>query len=74
MNLKYSWITGEPDLHDMLHDDVVMAVMRRDGVSRQDLHDLLGRVRSRLNHGHGTTVPHRSLPRPANDALPLSRS
>ncbi|MCZ7597149.1 MAG: hypothetical protein M5U09_04475 [Gammaproteobacteria bacterium] len=41
---------------DMLHDDVVVAVMRRDGVGRQDLNDLLrARAGIRLNHGHGTT-------------------
>ncbi len=68
MHLKYRWIAGEPDLHEMLHDEVVVAVMRRDGVSREELHHLITDVRNRLN-GHDAGVRHRRLPTPANDTV-----
>ncbi|GIK96601.1 MAG: hypothetical protein BroJett029_08100 [Alphaproteobacteria bacterium] len=67
---KYRWIAGEPDLHDMLHDDVVVAVMRRDGVSREELRHLITDVRNRLN-GHDAGIRNGGLPRPANDTVPL---
>lgn len=52
MNAKYLWITGEPDLNDLLHDDVLRAVMERDGVTHQDLDALIARVQRRLNRKH----------------------
>lgn len=63
MTPRYQWTTGEPELHDILHDDVLQAVMRRDGVSRQDLDALIDVVQRRLQRT--TSRPH--LPRPAND-------
>jgi methyl coenzyme M reductase subunit C len=66
MTLRYRWTTGEPDLTEVLHDDVVLAVMRRDGVSRQDLNELIRRVQRRLH----VAAPDARLPVPANDSTP----
>jgi hypothetical protein len=73
MKLKCNWIAGEPDLHDMLDDDVVLAVMDRDGVSRRDLVELISRVQRRLNGSRGSERLLRRLPTPANDMAPRAR-
>lgn len=64
MTLNYQWIRGEPDLDDMLGDDVMLAVMRRDGVSAQELDELIRSVQLRLRRPPSS--PPR-LPVPAND-------
>ena len=69
MTLRYRWTTGEPDLTEVLHDDVVLAVMRRDGVSRRELNELIRRVQRQL---HDAAPDARGLPVPANDAAPRS--
>lgn len=46
--MTYRWTNGEPDLREMLDDDVVLAVMDRDGVSREELHDLIRNVQRQL--------------------------
>lgn len=43
------WILGEPSLQDVLGDPVVHAVLRRDGLSTQDLMRAIVRGRSRLS-------------------------
>lgn len=63
MTPRYRWTTGEPELHEILHDDVLQAVMQRDGVSRQDLDELIHVVQRRLQR----TATSLHLPRPAND-------
>lgn len=68
MTLRYRWTTGEPDLTEVLRDDVVLAVMRRDGVSRQELNELILRVQQQM---HGAAHDTR-LPVPANDSSPRS--
>jgi methyl coenzyme M reductase subunit C len=70
MTLRYRWTTGEPDLREVLHDDVVLAVMRRDGVSRQELNELIRRVQRQL---HVAAPDTRRLPVPANDSAPRSQ-
>lgn len=45
---KDRWRYGEPRLSDVLGDPVVQAVMRRDGVSADELSDLLEVVRAAL--------------------------
>lgn len=42
------WIVGEPSLQDLLGDPVVHAVLRRDGLSTQDLMRAITRGRHRL--------------------------
>jgi hypothetical protein len=37
----------QPDLNEMLQEPVVQLVMERDGVSRQELEDLIARVGAR---------------------------
>jgi len=69
MTLRYRWTTGEPDLREVLRDDVVLAVMRRDGVSRQELNELILRVQQRM---HGAASRSRRPPVPANDSSPRS--
>jgi hypothetical protein len=49
MTLGYRWTRGEPDLSEVLHDDVVQVMMRRDGVSTQELGALIQRVQRRLH-------------------------
>jgi hypothetical protein len=39
---------SEPNLHEMLNDPVIRAVMARDGVDRQDILDQVASVRLRL--------------------------
>lgn len=49
------WLSGEPSLPDVLSDDVVQAVMRRDGVQREDIFALLQRTRRMLRREAGHT-------------------
>ena len=49
------WLSGEPSLLDMLSDDVVQAVMWRDGVEREDIIALLQRTRRILRPEAGHT-------------------
>lgn len=58
------WIVGEPSLQDVLDDPVVHAVLRRDGLSPQDLMRAINRGRSRL-------APSRSSSNPAGSNTPL---
>lgn len=44
----FPWIDGEPSVRDLLGDPVVHAVLRRDGLSPQDLMLAIARGRSRL--------------------------
>ena len=67
MNVKYLWIAGEPDLHEMLHDDVVRALMDRDGVSHEDLGELISRVQRRLSRQHAPGSLAGRMPAPATD-------
>lgn len=46
--MTYRWTRGEPDLREVLDDDVVLAVMDRDGVSREELHALIRNVQRQL--------------------------
>jgi hypothetical protein len=64
MTLNYRWTRGEPELGDMLGDDVMLAVMRRDGVSAQELDELIRSVQHRLQRPSSL---HPRLPSPAND-------
>lgn len=45
------WTHGEPKLREILHDDVVLAVMKRDGVSPQELDELIRSVQRQLDDG-----------------------
>lgn len=58
------WTRGEPNLDEMLGDDVILAVMRRDGVSAEELDGLIRRVQHRLQR---PSSPATELPVPAND-------
>ena len=42
------WISGEPDLQDLMADPLVHAVLRRDGLGLQDLRRAIALGRSRL--------------------------
>lgn len=42
------WIFGEPCLQDLQRDPVILAVLRRDGLSLADLHRAIALARSRL--------------------------
>lgn len=64
MTPRCRWTRGEPNLEEMLGDDVILAVMRRDGVSAEDLDGLIRRVQHRLQR---PPSPHAELPVPAND-------
>jgi hypothetical protein len=44
MRSRRVWLNGEPSLQEMLSDEVVQAVMRRDGVRRDDLLALIRRI------------------------------
>jgi len=48
MRSRRVWMSGEPSLQEMLSDEVVQAVMRRDGVRRDDLLALIRRVQRAL--------------------------
>lgn len=48
-----TWIVGEPTVRDLIADPVVHAVLRRDGLSKQDLMRAIARGRHRLS---GTTL------------------
>ena len=48
MRSRRVWLSGEPSLQEMLSDEVVQAVMRRDGVRRDDLLALIRRVQRAL--------------------------
>lgn len=65
MKTDHRWSRGEPRLDDMLRDDVMQAVMRRDGVSSLQLDLLIQRVRHRLRHAGADRV---GMPAAANDA------
>lgn len=43
-----AWIVGEPSLQDLLADPLVHAVLRRDGLSLQDLRRAIALGRRRL--------------------------
>jgi hypothetical protein len=43
------WIVGEPSLQELMGDPVVHAVLRRDGLSPQDLMGAIARARGRLS-------------------------
>ncbi len=51
MRSRRVWLSGEPSLQEMLSDEVVQAVMRRDGVRREDLLSLIRRVQQSLQRG-----------------------
>jgi hypothetical protein len=63
--MTYRWTNGEPNLRDVLHDDVVLAVMNRDGVSRQELDALIRSVLRELEGARDDRPP-----APANDSAP----
>jgi len=42
------WISGEPSLQDILHDPLIHAVLKRDGLSLRDLMQAVALGRSRL--------------------------
>ena len=62
MTTRYRWTRGEPALSEVLDDEVILAVMDRDGVSHQELDALIRRIQHRLQPARG------ALPAPANDA------
>jgi hypothetical protein len=43
-----AWIVGEPSVQDLLHDPLVHSLLRRDGLSLQDLQQAIALGRSRL--------------------------
>ncbi|WP_299620500.1 hypothetical protein [Pelagibius sp.] len=43
-----AWIYGEPAIDDLLQDPVVQSVLRRDGLSEDDVRSAIGRGRARL--------------------------
>lgn len=43
------WILGEPSIEDLLRDPLVHAVLRRDGLSPQDLLQAIALGRGRLD-------------------------
>jgi len=53
----------EPALDEMLGDPIVMALMRRDGVTERHVRDLVARARGRRSH---------SRPRPGAGAVPAA--
>jgi len=42
------WIAGEPSVEELLRDPVMRALLRRDGLSAQDLMGAIARGRGRL--------------------------
>ena len=42
------WISGEPDLQDLLSDPIIHAIMKRDGLSLEDLQQAIVIARCRL--------------------------
>jgi hypothetical protein len=44
----HDWTAGEPEIPDLLRDPVIHAVLRRDGLTPQDLADAIARARGRL--------------------------
>ena len=64
MTLQHLWTHGEPALQEILSDDVMRAVMQRDGVSPRQLDDLIHSVRRRLQR---RLLHEPGLPAPAND-------
>lgn len=57
-----NWVVGEPSMQEMLIDPVVHAVLRRDGLSLNDLLQAVAEARGRLAAG----VAARKIP--ASDA------
>jgi hypothetical protein len=43
-----AWIVGEPSVQDLLHDPLVHSLLRRDGLSLQDLQQAIALGRRRL--------------------------
>jgi len=52
------WIVGEPSLQDVLGDPVVHAVLRRDGLSTQDLMRAIAHGRGRLSRTRPASSSH----------------
>jgi hypothetical protein len=65
--MTHRWTNGEPKLREILHDEVVLAVMNRDGVSRQELDELIRSVQRQLDD---TTRRDCRRVLPANDSSP----
>ena len=38
------WIHAQPSLEDLLDDDVILPVLRRDGLTKDDVRRIVGRV------------------------------
>ena len=51
MQSRRTWLTGEPSLLEMMSDELVQALMRRDGVRREELLALLRRTQRILHRG-----------------------
>ncbi|HEY9539923.1 MAG TPA: hypothetical protein VIS03_20175 [Kiloniellaceae bacterium] len=70
------WIVGEPSVQEILGDPVVHAVLRRDGLSLQDLMGAIARGRLRLSPARrppSSDIPTREVsPRevPLGDPIP----
>jgi hypothetical protein len=45
---SHDWIVGEPSLAEVLGDPLVHAILRRDGLTRQDLQQAIALGRRRL--------------------------
>ncbi len=64
------WIVGEPSLQDVLGDPVVHAVLRRDGLSTQDLMRAIIRGRSGLSPARAVrNAPLSTAPLPLSPSL-----
>jgi len=50
MRSRRTWLSGEPSLQEMLSDEVMQAMMRRDGVRRDDLLTLIRRLQQAWQH------------------------
>ncbi len=64
MTHQHRWTRGEPDLQELLNDDVVRVIMQRDGVSLRQLDDLIHSVKRRLQLRSPARI---GVPKPAND-------
>lgn len=54
---REQWTSFEPHLDEIFADPIVVAVMRRDGLTERDLRDSLSRARFTSvppRHGHGS--------------------
>jgi hypothetical protein len=52
-----TWLHGEPTLDEAIEDPVVIAMMRRDGVSADRLRHLLATMRGRLAERGSWAIP-----------------